>query len=195
MQRVQLAVGQFPWQVEAEAVITGCAIDKGLMMRVAGRLSHYAAVFPNGDLNVSPWVLRVPGPAADTQSAGMPDLRGNRSRLFAWRCRQLQVAFERVLLIGDPGADVTRFVQPALVQLYAKAMELIANSGVGLKLIGPGQGDAGTVDADFDDQALIRTCSVQRPALEHITIKAGDGALQARFDQAFICDGLIHYFF
>ena len=91
---------------------------------------------------------------------------------------------------------MARFVQPALVQLYAKAMELIANSGVGLKLIGPGQGDAGTIDADFDDQALIRSCSVQRPALEHIAIKAGDGALQARLDdQAFICDGLIHYFF
>lgn len=58
-------------------------------------------------------------------------------------------------------------------------MELITRIGIGMKLVGSYQRDAGTIDVNFNDQTLIRLQGVQRPALKHVAIQSGNGATEA----------------
>ncbi|EFW81944.1 hypothetical protein ALQ03_103296 [Pseudomonas savastanoi pv. glycinea] len=66
-----------------------------------------------------------------------------------------------------------------MAQLYTKAVEWIARASIGVKLVGPHQRDAGTIDVDLNGQTLIRLLGVQCPALKHVAIQSGNGATEA----------------
>jgi hypothetical protein len=90
----------------------------------------------------------------------------------------LEIAAKDEVLIRNASADVLRPVQPNLAQLHRKPMKLVTDLGAWLKLICAGQCDAGTIDHYFDDQTLLLLRIVQRPALQDISIEAGNGTAQ-----------------
>ncbi|MFJ2693589.1 hypothetical protein [Pseudomonas sp. NPDC087336] len=165
VQDMGLTVGQQPGQLDSETMVSAAAIGQGQMALVAGHAGLDLAFFAHNDLHVPMGYLRIPTPAAEAQSTVVPDLGSDGGWLVGGLAGQLQAAWEQVGLVGDLYADPARVVQPGVLQLYGKAVELISRGCVGLELIGSGQGHACAVYQYLDHQARIRLGRVQGPTL------------------------------